>query len=177
MPSSDPQIQLSLQERYAPRSICFGCGPANAEGLRIRSLTVSEDSDEVVLEWMPEPHHQAFDGIVNGGIVGALLDCHSNWAAAWHLKRRNDLETTPVTVTADFHVTLKRPTPSDQPLGITAVATQSEGNWVTVDADVLCAGVVTARCTGRFVAVGPGHPAYEASQHLPNGPDSLSSGA
>ena len=27
----------SLQRQYAPTSRCFGCGPANAEGLRIES--------------------------------------------------------------------------------------------------------------------------------------------
>ena len=27
----------SLQERYAPKGICFGCGCANPRGLRIRS--------------------------------------------------------------------------------------------------------------------------------------------
>jgi hypothetical protein len=27
----------SLQERYAPHSHCFGCGPANEHGLRIES--------------------------------------------------------------------------------------------------------------------------------------------
>ena len=26
---------LSLQDRYAPHSRCFGCGPANERGLRI----------------------------------------------------------------------------------------------------------------------------------------------
>ena len=31
------------------------------------------------LKFMPEPHHQAFPGMVNGGIIGTLLDCH-NWA-------------------------------------------------------------------------------------------------
>ncbi len=165
MPNPPQQGPLSLQERFAPQSICFGCGPVNEKGLRIRTLPVSEDSDSVVLDWSPESHHQAFEGIVNGGIIGTLLDCHSNWAAAWHLKRRDDLRTTPVTVTADFHVTLTRPTPSDQPLRIEAVATQSEGSWVTVAAEVLCAGMVTARCTGRFVAVKPGHPACKAA-HL-----------
>ena len=30
----------------------------------------------------PEPHHLAFEGVLNGGICGALLDCHSNWTAA-----------------------------------------------------------------------------------------------
>ncbi|MBT3600844.1 MAG: PaaI family thioesterase, partial [Euryarchaeota archaeon] len=28
--------QLSVQEKYAPNSICFGCGPANEKGLQIR---------------------------------------------------------------------------------------------------------------------------------------------
>ena len=27
----------------------------------------------------------ANDGVLNGGIIGALLDCHSNWTAAHHL--------------------------------------------------------------------------------------------
>ena len=34
----------SLQERYAPHNTCFGCGPANAQGLRIRSFA---EGDEV----------------------------------------------------------------------------------------------------------------------------------
>ena len=28
----------SLQDTYAPESICFGCGPANTQGLRIKSF-------------------------------------------------------------------------------------------------------------------------------------------
>ena len=65
----------SVQETYAPTNKCFGCGPANEKGLRIRSF---EEGDVLVCEWHAEPHHQAFDGILNGGICGALLDCHSN---------------------------------------------------------------------------------------------------
>jgi hypothetical protein len=59
----------SVQERYAPENICFGCGPANPKGLRIRSF---EDGDDLVAEWTPEPHHEAFPGALNGGIVGAI---------------------------------------------------------------------------------------------------------
>ena len=98
----------SVQETHAPNNRCFGCGPANEKGLRIRSF---EQDGELVGEWHAEPHHQAFDGILNGGICGALLDCHSNWAAAMHLMRKRGESTPPCTVTADFHVTLKRPTP------------------------------------------------------------------
>lgn len=103
----------SLQETYAPNNACFGCGPKNEQGLRIRSF---EEGDELVCEWKPQPHHLAFEGIVNGGIIGAILDCHSNWTAAVHLMKKNALAELPATVTSDFHVTLKRPTPIDATL-------------------------------------------------------------
>ena len=60
-----------LQEKFAPASICFGCGPANDKGLRVRSFV---RGDEIVATWQPEKHHEAFPGILNGGIIGALLD-------------------------------------------------------------------------------------------------------
>ena len=151
---------VSLQERYAPHSICFGCGPANPEGLRIRSLPASEDSDLLLADWTSEEHHQAFEGMVNGGILGALLDCHSNWAAAWHLKLRDDLDKPAVTVTGSFHVRLKKPTPSSRPLRLEARVVESDGPKVRVEATVTCEGDVTATCEGYFIAVKPGHPAY-----------------
>jgi hypothetical protein len=49
----------SLQDRYAPANRCFGCGPANEKGLRIKSF-VADSGEEVVAEWRPEPHHEAF---------------------------------------------------------------------------------------------------------------------
>ena len=33
--------QLPVQERYAPHSVCYGCGPANPDGLHLRSFEVS----------------------------------------------------------------------------------------------------------------------------------------
>lgn len=71
--------EQSLQDRYAPENRCFGCGPANDKGLRIKSFV---RGDDVVASFQPAPHHLAFEGMLNGGIAGALLDCHSNWTAA-----------------------------------------------------------------------------------------------
>ena len=148
---------LSVQERYAPQNRCFGCGPANAKGLRIRSF---EKGDELVAEWAPEPHHEAWTGAVNGGIVGALLDCHSNWAAAMHLMRQSGTETLPSTVTAEFHVKLLRVTPSDGPLTLRARVVESKGNRATVEAEIEAIGEKTATCRGVFVAVPAEHPAH-----------------
>jgi len=147
----------SLQERYAPASTCFGCGPANAKGLRIRSFV---EGDIVVAEWVPEPHHAAFPGVLNGGIVGALLDCHSNWTAADHLMHRSGAEHVPSCVTAEYAVKMRAPTPSDRPLRLEARVVASVEDRATVEATLGAAGVVTATCRGVFVAVKPGHPAY-----------------
>lgn len=147
----------SLQERYAPENQCFGCGPANAKGLRIRSFV---EGDEVVCRWTPEPHHLAFDRVLNGGICGALLDCHSNWTAAWHLISKRGEATPPCTVTAEFHVTLKRPTPMDGSLTIRARVVESSEDRAVVEATIEAAGKITATCRGVFVAVKEGHPAF-----------------
>jgi acyl-coenzyme A thioesterase PaaI-like protein len=148
----------SLQEIYAPTSICFGCGPANPEGLRIRSISTADDEAEC--DWTPAPHHHAFDGMLNGGICGALLDCHSNWTAAWHLLRARGQDAPPCTVTAEFSVKLKRPTPMAGSVHLHAKVVQVEGDKVTVDAELTAGGKVTATCRGIFVAVKEGHPAF-----------------
>ena len=161
MLASMSQTDLSLQERYLPESRCFGCGPANEHGLRIRSFPVGEEADgEIVCTWQPSDHHQAFEGVMCGGVIGTLLDCHSNWTALWHLLVRDGLEEAPCTVTGDFHVELRRPTPMDGPVNLSARAAESDGPKVLVTAELQAGGKVTAKCTGHFFSVGPGHPAY-----------------
>jgi acyl-coenzyme A thioesterase PaaI-like protein len=147
----------SLQDTWAPQNRCFGCGPANAQGLQIKSFV---EGDEVVAEWRPQPHHLAFEGMLNGGICGALLDCHSNWTATHHLMTQAGAETPPCTVTADFHVTLKRPTPMGALLKLRAHVVEAKEDRAVVEATLEANGKVTAACRGTFVAVKPGHPAY-----------------
>jgi acyl-coenzyme A thioesterase PaaI-like protein len=148
----------SLQDRYAPDNRCFGCGPKNDRGLRIKSFPRGDR--EVVAEFRPEPHHVAFGQVLNGGIAGALLDCHSNWAATWAMMKDRDSETPPCTVTSDFHVVLKRPTPLDAVLKLHAKVTELSGDRAVVEASIEANGKVTATCRGTFVAVKEGHPAF-----------------
>lgn len=147
----------SLQDTYAPLTRCFGCGPANDKGLRIKSFP---EGDGCVARFRPEPHHEAFPGVVNGGIIGALLDCHSNWTACWTLMRASAAEKPPVTVTADFHVVLKRPTPLEAELTLHARAVEQTQDRCVIEATLSANGKVTATCRGTFVAVKEGHPAY-----------------
>ncbi len=151
---------LSVQQRYAPHNTCFGCGPGNPQGLRLESFPTGGEGDELVCTWRPEKHHEAFPGMLNGGIAGALLDCHSNWTAAMHLMRARGLDAPPCTVTADFHVVLRRPTPTHGELTVKAHVVSVEGDKVVVDATLEAGSKVTCTCRGTFVAVREGHPAY-----------------
>lgn len=152
----------SLQETYAAESICFGCGPSNDKGLKIRSFAEGGgSSNRTVATWQSEKHHEAFPGVLNGGIIGSLLDCHSNWTAAWYLMNARRLDKPPVTVTAEYSVKLLRPTPSDKPLKLIAEVVQSDGDKVTVDARIEADGKVCDTCKGVFIAVKAGHPAYD----------------
>ena len=152
---------LSLQRRYSPGSRCFGCGPANEQGLRIDSHEVPGTQGELRATWQPLPHHAAFDDVLNGGIIGTLLDCHANWTAAMHLMHERGLEGPPGCVTADYAIRLRRPTPTGQPVHLRAWPVETAGDRVVVDAELASGGIIMATCRGTFVAVGPDHPAYE----------------
>jgi acyl-coenzyme A thioesterase PaaI-like protein len=161
LPPMTLRTDLSLQERFAPEGRCFGCGPANPVGLRIRSFRSDDSPEQLVAEWRPSPDHEAFAGVVNGGIIGTLLDCHSNWTAANHLMLQRGVDRPPTTVTLDYAVRLRRPTPSTGPLRLRAWVAESAEDRATIDAEIFAAGEVTATCRGTFVAVRPGHPAYD----------------
>ena len=150
----------ALQERYASESICFGCGPANPDGLRLRSFPAGDDGHEVVAEWTPGPNHRSFPGILNGGIIGTLLDCQCNWCAAHYFMRTRGLDHPPVTVTAEYTVRLRKPTPSDAPVQLRARIAEAGERKVVVEAELLSGGERTATCSGTFVAIREGHLAH-----------------
>jgi len=147
----------SLQEKYAPNNSCWGCGPANAEGLRVRSFP---KEDELVAEWKPARKYEAFPGVLNGGIIGTLLDCHCNWTAAWHLMNQAGAEHPPCTVTADYAIKLLRPTPTTGSVFLAAKVVESADDRATIDGTLSADGKVCATCRGTFVAVKEGHPAF-----------------
>jgi acyl-coenzyme A thioesterase PaaI-like protein len=149
--------EQSLQERYAPNNACFGCGPANPEGLHIRSFP---KTDGVVAKWLPQKKYEAFPGVLNGGIIGALLDCHCNWTAAYHLMKQAGEDHAPCTVTAEYAIKLLRPTPTTAPVHLAAKVVESTSDRATVEGTLTAGGKVCATCRGVFVAVREGHPAF-----------------
>lgn len=109
----DGSEEICIQEAYTPNSLCFGCGQANKEGLRLRSYRAKNG----LRGYCRIPaNFCAFPGIVNGGIVSSVLDCHGNWTAAIALMDRSVLPKPPLTLTASMFVNYKEPTPPDADL-------------------------------------------------------------
>lgn len=140
--------ELSIQERYFADTVCFGCGPKNEKGLQIRSLP-APDGDGVVATWEPQPHHVSAPGVLNGGIVGALLDCHS--VAAVYAKTGGPGDAADGWwATAEYAVKLVRPTPSEAPLELHARVVELTEAEALTEARLESGGKLRATCTARF---------------------------
>ncbi len=149
--------EIGVQREFAPSSICFGCGPANPQGLKINSTRTEEGLE---LWFTTSDEHQAFPGMVNGGIIGTLLDCHGNWTAAIALMDEHGDSEPPCTVTASYSVQLRRPTPVNVPLHVTAKVTELSTDRAHIEMELHAEGKLCAKGKGLFVAVTEGHPAY-----------------
>lgn len=128
-------------------SHCYGCGPDNEKGLRIKSTW---DGDEAVCTWDPEPHHcGGMKHILNGGIIAALIDCHSlNLAIAHAYKDEGrPIGSRPKIsyVTARLDVSYLQPTPIDKPLRLRAKVDKVEGRKTWVTCTLISAGQVSAK--------------------------------
>ena len=115
------------------------------------------------MEFLPNASHQAFPGMINGGIIGTLLDCHGNWTAAVALMDNHGLEEPPCTVTASYSVKLRRPTPHGEKLVITSQINEIDGDKVKVDLLLEVGGKICASGDGLFVAV------KKVTQHIIGG--------
>jgi len=113
--------EKSLQERYFPDLPCFGCGPANEKGLRLRSYP--REDGRVIASFTPWPEHDNGLGYLNGGIIATVLDCHSAaavtheaFARGWPPLPGADLPY----VTANLEVSYLRPAPLTETVGLVA---------------------------------------------------------
>lgn len=109
----DSEEELSVQDAYTPESSCWGCGPSAADGLFLKSFRIPGGLEATI---SLDSKYCAFPGIMNGGVISALLDCHGNWTAAVALMDKGCLPKPPLTLTYEMLVTYKEPTPPDETL-------------------------------------------------------------
>lgn len=130
---------------YMPGNICFGCGRDNHFGLQISSYW---EGDEAVCIWNSEEKYQGWKGVLNGGILASLIDCHTMgtaMAAAYQSENRG-LDSEPEYRYATGTITVKylKPTPNDKPVELRAKVEEIKGKKVVLTCLALSERVVTA---------------------------------
>ena len=71
---------VAVQDSYPPDvAVCYGCGRLNDDGLHIRTIW---DGAQGVATFQPKPYHLAITGVVYGGLLASLIDCHAVGTAA-----------------------------------------------------------------------------------------------
>ena len=113
----------SIQDRLFTEGTCFGCGPNNSHGLRLKSF---ERNGVIEADWKPSSHHGNGYGALNGGIISTLLDCHTASCMLVMLGNRYGVQSAeqirhyakdiPIFVTQKLKVSFRRPVPLDKPL-------------------------------------------------------------
>ena len=141
----------ALQDRYFPDLPCFGCGPANADGLQLKSFE-GEDG-LVVADFTPWPQHDNGLGFLNGGIISTVLDCHSAAAVTHEALSRGWLPLPGAAlpyVTAGLDVRYLRPAPLDSTVSLLARVTEASEAEITAEVWLEWDGKERARATALW---------------------------
>ncbi|MGI6655956.1 MAG: PaaI family thioesterase [Desulfobulbus sp.] len=148
-PSADgtkpsPAIQDGYPDLHAH---CYGCGRLNPDGWQLKSYV---DGEETVCRFTPDGKYTGgVPGFAYGGLLAALIDCHSAATAA-AAGERSDSGEPPRFVTASLRVDYRKPTPLTE-LEIRGRVRSVEGRKVTVEAAVIAAGQTCVTATVLLV--------------------------
>ena len=144
---------VAFQDFYPDElAVCYGCGRLNEHGLKVRSFW---DGEEAVAFYTPRPWQMAFPGVVYGGLIASVIDCHcigTASAAAYRAEGREMGSDPPLRyVTASIQVDYLKPTPLGPPLEVRARVVELAGRKAVLTAEAIVEGAVRAR--GKVIGV------------------------
>lgn len=141
---------------------CFGCGAWNRKGLNIKSYwdgdpgLAASGGTESVCVFTPQPHQSAMPpDIMNGGILAALIDCHSVCTAIAEAYEREDRSVGEGDkiwyATASLLVNYRKPTPLEGDVTVRSriTAVRDKKTWLEArlfahNGEITCDGEVLA---------------------------------
>jgi len=130
---------------HMPGNVCFGCGKNNHEGLKISSYW---EGDESVCIWESQEKYQGWKGILNGGILATLIDCHTMCTAmaATYQAENRSMESEPIYRYATGTISVKylKPTSNTKPIELRAMVKEIKGRKVVMSCIAKSDGEITA---------------------------------
>lgn len=123
---------------FGPDQLCYGCGPHNPDGLRLR---FRREGDSVVTTFTPRPTLAGPPGVLHGGLQATIADEVAGWGLVG-LKGRMGF-------TTSMHVRYMRPVRLGQEVEARARLVSEEGDIVSLrvvlkqDTKTCCAATVS----------------------------------
>ena len=150
-------MPVAIQDQI-PHNHCFGCGTLNPRGLQIKSFV---EGAEAVCTFLPSPDHMAGPTtVLYGGIIAAVIDCHSVCTAIADAYRAagQEIGSEPHRwcVTASLRVDYLAPTPLDRPVELRARVRERSGRKRIVECTMRSGGLEVARAEVVAVEVPAG---------------------
>jgi acyl-coenzyme A thioesterase PaaI-like protein len=144
----------AIQDTYPEDAMhCYGCGKLNEDGIQIKTRL---DGDTTITVFDPWPTHTAFEGVVYGGLIASVIDCHSTGSAAIFAMVEVGVEVgsepSPRFVTAHLEVDFLAPTPLER-MQVVGRLLEITDRKAVVDSDLLVDGNVTAKGSAVLVRV------------------------
>jgi acyl-coenzyme A thioesterase PaaI-like protein len=138
--SNSPYFQDHMHE-----NVCFGCGIANPQGLQIKSTWEEEVS---VCHYQPREEHHGFPGLLCGGVLATLIDCHAMCTSVAILCREAGRPLEEIAnfgaITGGLSIRYLAPTPTHGALKLTAELVTREGRKMQLRCTSNVGGVQTA---------------------------------
>jgi uncharacterized protein (TIGR00369 family) len=129
-----------------PANRCFGCGPANKHGLKLRfaldyAAGTSTAKVKLAQRFEGPPGH------VHGGIIATLMD-----EAMGKVNKIHDV----VAMTRHMEIDYLRPCPLGQPLTVTGGFLRRDGRKIFLHGEIHdAAGKLLVRAKGLFIVIDP----------------------
>jgi uncharacterized protein (TIGR00369 family) len=129
---------------FWPGDLCFGCGPANSQGLQLR-FALSPGGNSYTCEFELGASFVGPPGYAHGGIIATVLD--EAMGKANKLKSK-------VALTRRMEVEYLRPVPLGKPLVVEGRVSRTRGRALYNRAEIRNArGSVLARSRGKFLTI------------------------
>ena len=148
LPKENSQTRQSSPSTVDEQSNhCFGCGPANPQGLHLNfTISLASPENPVATAQVQLTHlHEGPPGYVHGGIIATLLD-----EAMSKLNRPLNV----LAVTRNMEIDYLRPAPLHEPLLLVGHHIRREGRKLFHQAEIQQAnGTVVARAKGVFIVL------------------------
>ncbi len=144
----------TLQDNW-PTGTCYGCGPANPNGLQLKS-SWSNDGRFIIAAYKADLiYNSGMPGVMYGGTIASLIDCHSIWAAMafGYRSESREMGSEPIFafVTGELNIKYIKPTPLDKTIHLKAWVEGETGKKTRVLCELGPEGDITA--TGKVIAV------------------------